>query len=147
MQQYLPKDGFKWFNGDLSVYNIKKLLEDMDEKSSVGMVLEVTVSYPIELHELHNDLPYLPEKKIPPNAKFPKLMATLESKNNYTVHYMTLKQALNSGLVLEKVHRVITFNQSAWMAEYIELNTDMRKNAKNAFEKSFFKLMNNSVFG
>ena len=58
----------------------------------------------------------------------------------------TLKQALNHGLILKKVHQVIQFNQKAWLKPYINMNTKLRKEAKNEFEKDFFKIMNNSVF-
>jgi hypothetical protein len=148
MQQRLPLDGFKWLGEEnLSVDNILLMLEDLDENSEIGCVLEVDVLYPQNLHDSHNDFPYLSEKGIPPNGKFPKLMVTLNLKNNYVVHYMILKQALEAGLVLKKVHRVINFRQTTWLADYINLNTDMRKNATNEFKKNFFKLMNNAVFG
>ena len=59
----------------------------------------------------------------------------------------SLKQALNHGLILKKVHRVIQFNQKAWIKAYIDMNTELRRQAKNDFEKYFFKLINNAVFG
>ena len=63
------------------------------------------------------------------------------------VHINTLKQALNQGLILKKVHRVITFNHKAWLKRYIDVNTKFRKEAENHFEKDFFKLMSYSGFG
>ena len=68
-------------------------------------------------------------------------------KKNYVVHIRSLKQALNHGLILKKSHRVIQFNEEAWLKPYIDMNNELRKQAKNDFEKDFFKLMNNSVFG
>ena len=71
----------------------------------------------------------------------------MHDKNKYVFHVRSLKQALDHGLILKKVHRVVQFNQEAWIKEYIDMNTELRKQAKNDFEKDFFKLMNNSVFG
>ena len=79
--------------------------------------------------------------------KVEKLVANLHDKTEYVIHIRNLKQALNHRLVLKKVHRVIKFNQNAWLKPYIDMNTDLRKKAKNDFEKDFFKLMNNAVFG
>ena len=94
---------------------------------------------------MHSDLPFLPERmKI---NKCSKLVCNRYDKNNYVVHITSLKQALDHGLMLKKVHRVIQFNQEAWLKEYIDMNTELGKQAKNDFEKDFFKLMNNSVFG
>ena len=79
--------------------------------------------------------------------KCKKLVCNLFNKKKYVAHINTLKQALNHGLKLKKIHRVIEFNQEAWLKPYIDMNTELRKLAKNDFEKDLFKLMNNSVFG
>ena len=79
--------------------------------------------------------------------KCSKLTCTMQNKENYVIHIRALKQALNNGLILKKVHRITQFNQEAWLKPYIDMNTELRKEAKNDFEKDFFKLMNNSVFG
>ena len=80
-------------------------------------------------------------------GKCKKLVCNLYDKKNYVVHIRSLKQALNHGLILKKVHRVIQFNQKAGLKPYIDMNTEKREEAKNDFEKDFFKLMNNAVFG
>ena len=78
--------------------------------------------------------------------KCTKLVCNVRDKENYVIHISALKQALNYGLKLAKVHRIIQFDHEAWLKPYINMNTDLRKDAKNDFEKDFFKLMNNSVF-
>ena len=99
------------------------------------------MDYPNKLQNLHSDLPFLPERMVINNTK------KLNDKKNYIVHINVLKQALDHGLKLRKVHRVIEFHQEAWLKEYIDVNTELRKKATNDFEKGFFKLMNNAVFG
>ena len=90
-------------------------------------------------------MPFLPERmKI---DKIQKLVCNLHDKKKYVVHISILKQALNHVLRLKKVHRVIEFNQEAWLKKYIDMNTELRKKASNDFEKDFFKLTNNAVFG
>ena len=79
--------------------------------------------------------------------KVEKLIPTLGDKKNYILHYGNLKQYLEMGLKLSKIHRGFLFNEEAWLKPYIELNTQLRTKATNDFEKDFFKLMNNSVFG
>ena len=79
--------------------------------------------------------------------KCKKLICNLYDKKKYLVHINSLKKALNHGLKLKKIHRIIEFNQEAWLKPYIDMNTEVRKLARNDFEKDLFKLMNNSVFG
>ena len=89
----------------------------------------------------HKDLPFLPQqKKI---NKVHKLVTTLDDKEKYVLQITSLKPALDHGLKLKKVHRVIQFKQEIWLEPYIDMNTDLRKEVKNDFEKDFFKLMNN----
>ena len=122
-----------------------KTLQNCDENGNIGYFFEVDIDYPKELFDLHKDLPFLPEsKKV---NKVEKLICDIEDKKKYVIHIRALKQALNNGLRLKKVHRIIQFKQKAWLKVYIDMNTELRKNAKNEFEKNFFKLMNNSVFG
>ena len=119
-------------------------IKNYDDDSDKGYIFEVDVKYPNRLHNLHCDLPFLLEKmKI---NKCNKLVCNLYDKNNYVVQIRSLKQALGHG-TLKKVHKVIQFNQEAWLKEYIAMNTELIKQAKIDFEKYFFKLMNNSIFG
>ena len=123
----------------------EEFLKNYDEGSDKRYILEVVNEYSKYLHDLHSGLPFLPERmKI---NKCSKLVCNLHDKNNYVVHIRLLKQALCQGLILKKVHKVIRFNQEARLKEYIDMNIDLRKQAKNDFQKYFFKLMNNSVFG
>ena len=87
---------------------------------------------------------YQKEKK---TGKVEKLICSIEDKEKYVIHIRALKQALNHGLKLKEVYRIIQFKQKAWLKPYIDMNTELRKKAQNEFEKNFFKLMNNSVFG
>lgn len=103
MSQFLPKSGFTWYNGDLSVDAVKKLLSSLGEDTMLGAVLEVDAIYPEALHDEHNDLPFLSEKIVPPGSKFPKLTTNFNNKYNYVVHHTTLKQALDAGVQLVKV--------------------------------------------
>ena len=159
MSQYLPTGGFKWLTEeevDLSKYN---------DESEKGLVLEVDLEYPEELHDLHNDYPLAAEKiKVTEDMLSPycreiaekfkvkvglveKLVPTLLNKEKYVLHYRNLQLYMSLGLKLTKIHRALEFDQSPWLKPYIDFNTKKRAGAKNSFEKDFFKLMNNSVFG
>ena len=103
------------------------------------------MAFPRKLHDYHNDLPFLCGKMKIKGVE--KLVLNLYYKRKYVIHVEALKQAIDHGLVLEKIHSAIEFKQSAWMREYIDFNMRLRTTAKNDFEKDFYKLMDNSVFG
>ena len=143
MSKKLPMKRFKWLD------NIERIdeefIKEYNEINDKGYVIEADVDYPQELHDLHSDMPFLSERMIINKTK--KLVCNLHNRKNYVAHINILKQALNHGLKLKKVHRVIEFEQEAWLKKYIDFNTDLRAKATNDFEKDFFKLMNNAVFG
>ena len=144
MSQKIPVNGFKWVKQKkLSKFN-EDFIKNYDENSNKGYFLEVDIDYPKELFNLHKDLPFLPERK--KVEKVEKLICSIEDKKKYVIYIRALKQALNHGLKLKKVHRVIKFNQKVWLKPYTDMNTKLRTNTKNEFE-NIFKLMNNSVFG
>ena len=97
---------------------------------------------PKRTDDLHNDYPLAPE-----SIEVNKLIPTLNDKKKYIVHYENLKLYESLGIKITRIHKGITFEESAWMKKYIDLNTSLRCRATNDFEKDFFKLMNNSVFG
>ena len=144
MSEKLPTHGFKW----LTDKEIKNLYNQqiMQVWELNPCILEVDLEYPEELHDLHNDYPLCPER-IECNKGVEKLIPNLRDKNNYVIHYKNLMQCLSLGMKLKKIHRGIKFLESDFMKSYIDMNTDLRTQAKNSFEKDFFKLMNNSVFG
>ena len=143
MSQALPTGGFKWVK-EVEKFTPKKIAK-LVGNSRKSYILEVDVEYPEELHEMHNNLPFMPEKmKI---DEVEKLVANFYNKEKYVVHIQALDQALKHGLVLKKVHRMISFQQSALLKDNIDKNTDLRKKATSNFKRDFFKLMNNSVFG
>ena len=133
MSQRLLVNNFKW---------VEEFIKNYNENSYKGYILEVDIKYPKKLQDLHSDLP----KRIKVD-KCKKLVCDLHNKKEYVVHIESLKQALNHGLKLKRVHRIIEFTQKAWLKPYIDRNTELRKLAKDDFEKDLFKLMNNAVFG
>ena len=139
MSQPLPTGGFRWVNVE------PEEVKELSTRKDWGYLMEVDVLYPKELHNKHNDLPFMCKRMKIGNVK--KLVTDLYYKKRYMIHIRALKQALGHGLVLEKIHRTIEFKQSPWMKEYIAFNTKLRTAAKNDFEKDFYKLMNNAVFG
>ena len=147
MSKKLPVNGFKWLDNDKTAEHVinEEFIKNYNENDKKGYILEVDVKYPKKFHNLHTDLPFLPERMEINKCK--KLVCNLYDKKKYVVHINSLQQALNHGLKLKKIHRIIEFNQKAWLKPYIDMNTELRKLARNDFEKDLFKLMNNSVFG
>jgi len=158
MSRPLPVGKYKWNEEEWDAEKIMKL--NLEGKK--GYIFEVDLEYPKELHDLHNDYPLAPESRFGELSPFmsniknemnigeatvEKLIPTLYDKKNYVLHLHNLQLYLSLGLKLQKVHRVLQFKQSKWLAEYIDKNTIERTKAKTDFEKDFYKLMNNSVFG
>ena len=155
MSQAMPTRNFDW------VEFTEKLLETPADATN-GYILEVDLAYPHELHPAHNDYPLAPEKlkvekhwmspyqqklidELSTSFECEKLVPNLQPKIRYVLHYRNLQLYLSLGMQLTKVHKVLSFHQTPWMAPYIAKNTELRKLAKNDFEKDFFKLMNNAV--
>jgi len=163
MCKKLPLNNFRWgTEEEVEQFDI----ESFDVDGDLGCFVECDIEYPEELHDVHNDYPLLPEnvvvkendqsdylkqlrKKLgkQPSSKTGKLIPHLGSRTEYVVHIRNLQQAVQLGLKVSKIHRIVFFNQVAWMAPYINLNSSLRAKAKNTFEKDFYKLMNNAVFG
>ena len=162
MSQYLLYGSFKWLSNE-ELNNID--LGKYKENSNDGLILEVNLEYPKDLHELHNDYPLAPEKvkvskdmlseycnKISEKYKIPfgmvnKLIPMLNNKKEYIVYYRNLQLYMDLGLKVTKVHRALKYKHSPWSKQYIDFNTSKRKEANTSFEKDFFKLTNNRIFG
>lgn len=139
MSQPLPTGGFEWVKVDTD-FNIPN---DAD----YGFILEVDLEYPDNLHDSHSDLPLCPELTCFDDSNENKLITNLHNKIRYVIHSRNLKQCLEKGLRLIKIHKILKFKQSPWLKSYIDLNTHLRTMSSTDFEKDFFKLMNNAVFG
>ena len=123
MTEKLPVRGFRWTD-DISKID-EDFVKDYDKNNNKGYILDVDIDYPSKLQNLHSNLPFFPERMIINNTK--KLVCNLNDKKNYIVHINVLKQALDRGLKFKKVHRVIELEQEAWLKEYIDVNTELRK--------------------
>ena len=163
LTQPMPISNFEWITDETTLKNIDIKSLGGDGR---GYFFEVDLDYPAELHDKHNLYPLAPEKmKITKNMLSPylinllkennvkytegveKLVPNLYDKKNYIVHYKTLQLYIELGLLVKKIHRAITFIESAWVKPYVEFNNEKRKDATSAFEQDLFKLMNNSFFG
>ena len=139
VSQKPPVIGFEWVK-KLCKFD-ERVVKNYDENSVKGYFLEVDVEYPKNLFRLHSDLPFLPERK--KTGKCNKLVCDIYDKKNCVVHVKALKQALNHGLILKKVHTVIQFNQKVWLKPYIDMNTKLGKEAKMILKILFRKFDGN----
>jgi hypothetical protein len=165
MIQPLPHKDLK-FRNDITIEQILKTPDDSEE----GYMVECDLNIPDHLHDKLKEYPPCPENMAPDASMFSdfqmklardlnlikkgdkyrksnKLVPNLFDKKNYVIHYRNLKFISSLGVEIGEVHKILSFKQSAWLKPYIEFNTLKRKEAKNDFEKDFFKLMNNAVFG
>ena len=149
MSQKPPVNNFEWIK-DTSQF-IEVFIKNYTEESDEGYLSWYSISWTFfqyleHLYKHYNDLRFLPERKKIEQVE--KLIANLNHKTEYVIHIRNLKQAINHKFLFKKVHKVIKFNQNAWLKSYIDMNTDLRKKkrSKKWLWKRFFKLMNNSVF-
>ena len=161
----LPHSEFSWVE-DLSGFTNDFIL-NLDEKGEWGYTLEVNLDYPEHLHCKTSDFPLAPEsgsitedmftdfmlahyQLTNPNTKYKpsrKLLLTQYNREHYIVHYAVLKFYLKMGLILSKVHRVIKYKQKSWLKDFINYNSNQRALSSNDFDKAFYKLKNNALFG
>ena len=138
----LPIDNFKW-ETNLSIFTAD-FVKNYDEESDIGYLFVVDVIYHENLYIEHSDLPFLPDRsKI---NKVNQLNCDLDDKKHYSINTYASKQALNHGLILEKVYSVIRFRQGAWLKPYIDMNTNLRIKVTNDFEKDFDNLCINNAY-
>ena len=164
MQELLPYGSFEWVEReDLPLFT-EDLIKYMDHDSDIGYFIECDLHVPESLHDEHFEYPYAMEsteirenmlsnyqKKLSRELNLrvggKKLCTTLSDKKKYIVHSKNLKQYIEGGLKLTKVHRVLSFKQSRWLEKYVKLNTNLRVTSTDPCMRDFAKLMNNSCFG
>ena len=155
--QPLPFDELKFDN----IVKLEDILITPDD-SNIGYFIEVNLTYPNNIKEKAKNFPFAPvNKKINPDKfsdymkeikpdtyiQTKKLICDWSDKKNYLVHYRMLQFYLRHGLIVDKIHNIISFRQSRWLEKYINFNTQKRNQAVNDFEKDFYKLLNNAFYG
>ena len=163
MIQTLPYDEIEMWHGhpDLYMYKLQEILHSPDD-SDTGYFIEVDLSYPDNIKEKTKNFPFCPENKFIPKEKYNEDMKKKQPKNytkskklicdwtdekNYLVHYRMLKFYVRHGMVVEKIHDIISFKQSRWLEKFISFKTQRRNKSKNDFGRDFYKLLNNAFYG
>lgn len=163
MSQYLPTGGLRWMNSE--ELNIEQIMSTPDD-GDIGYFVQVTLTYPHELHDRHSDFPLAPthdkihKTKLSPYAKYvvnkhkltqgvntKKLFTTFFTREEYIVHYRVLKFYIQHGLKVSKIHAGLAFKQEKVMESYISFNSAKRAASTNDFDSQFYKLLSNSLFG
>lgn len=167
----LPKSDFQWMT-DSELDDLMTKLKNIDLDGEIGYYVEVDISHPYILQDETDELPFAPEKFITTSEDMPEFMkqqwkdvSTLRygsikdyrgtsklvlnhyKKSNYPIHAKLLQFYLNKGLKIHKIHRGIKFTQEGYFEKYISDNSSKRKKAENDFEKDYYKLKNNSLYG
>ena len=163
MQEYLPWKNFEWMSPHQLNYDFIKRLEPEGE---VGCIIQCSLEYPVALHDYHSDYPLAPIKKSIPygmlspvariicdkhklkrTTNVEKLLATVEDKDFYILHYRNLQLYVSLGLRVKKIHAGIIFKQGPIMKSYVDFNSEKRAQATNKFDTDFYKLLSNSLYG
>ena len=163
MSQFLPYDEIEMWHGHPDKYwRWLDIFLNTPDDSEIGYFLEVDLKYPDDIKEKTRYFPFCPEiEKINPDkyneymnsikpenyTKTKKLICDWTDKKKYLIHYRMVKFYVRHGMIVEKIHEIISFKQSKWLESYISFNTQKRNKAKNDFEKDFFKLLDNAAFG
>jgi hypothetical protein len=147
LSEKLPCGEFKWIKDEEEMQNIKKICETTNLDGKRGYTLEVDLEISKEIQDFLDDLPVAPEAGCPPGSKVKKLLLSHKSKEHYVVHGRLLKLWLELGVKVTKIHRIVEYRQENIFAKYIDNNTRKRAAANNDFDKDFFKLKNNSLYG
>ena len=142
------------------IKNVKlKDIFSTNDDSDIGYFVEVDLRYPDNIKEKTNNFPFCPENKVIPIDKYNDFMKKIKPKNcvkakkircdctdkkKYLLHYRMLKFYFRHGMIVDKIHEIISFKESKWLEQYINFNTQKRNKAKNEFEKVFYKILNNA---
>jgi hypothetical protein len=140
MSQNLPWDNFRWVDE-----NQYPDVKNLDENDETGYIFEVDLKYPNKLHDAHSDLPFCCVHLTEPDG--PRLAVNLYDKKNYVILDQNLKQCLNHGLKLIKIHRVLQFTKKRWLKKYVFHNTTLRNKAQDSLERNFYKMLNIYIYG
>ena len=162
MSQHLPVGKFKWIDESHFDDIMLKIVSYSPYTSSIGWIVELDLEYPEELHDDHNDLPLAPEKitiddsylsdyqlklRDSKSGLSKKLVPHFMNRSHYVVHFAALRYYIDNNMIPGKIYRILQFKQEPWLEPYIDMNTELRKNSRSAFEKDMYKLMNNAVYG